>query len=92
MIDIKAVMILNKLDSIIKDNNNRSSFRPGSRIYKEHINKFGVEPNIIFRGSLESPKLISGIKQAIDRNIPYDELNELSPEEQVLYEQGGLQT
>jgi hypothetical protein len=92
MVDIENIQVLNELNSIIKADKVRNSFSPGARVYKEHQDKFNVEPNIIFRGSLDDPELILGIRQAISRNVPYDELNELTPEEQVLYEQGGLQT
>lgn len=92
MLNIEAVKVLNEIKNIVKEQAAEEATSLGASIYKEHIHKFGVEPNIIYRGSLEDPELIMNIKQAMDRNIPYDELDTLTPQEQKLYEQGVLKT
>lgn len=59
-------------------------------LIKEHLQKFGVEPNIIgmFWDDLE--KIASNIYEAIKENKPYDEYEMLTKEEQDAFDKREL--
>jgi len=59
-------------------------------LIKEHIEKFGVEPNVIGMFWSEQDLLIDGIAEAIDSGKPYDEYEKLSEDEKKAYDDGDL--
>lgn len=57
---------------------------------EEHIEKFGIEPNIIGMFWSDPESIIDGIEEAIENNKPYDEYKMLSAEEQKAFDEGML--
>lgn len=57
---------------------------------REHIEKFGIKPNIIGMFWNDQEALIDGIEEAIENNKPYDEYKLLSEEEQKTWDNGDL--
>ena len=59
-------------------------------LIKEHLEKFGVEPNIIGMFWDDHEAVIDGIADAIYDGKPYDEYEKLSENEQKAYDKGNL--
>jgi len=59
-------------------------------LIKEHIKKFGVEPNIIGMFWDDPEAVMDGIADAIDDGKPYDEYEMLSVDDQRAYDKGDL--
>ena len=59
-------------------------------LIKEHLEKFGVEPNIIGMFWDDPESVIDGIADAIDEDKPYDEYAKLSEDDQKEYDKGKL--
>jgi hypothetical protein len=57
---------------------------------KEHIEAFGIEPNIIGMFWSDQEKVIDGIEEAIENNQPYDEYLMLSEEDRAKWDSGRL--
>ncbi len=59
-------------------------------IIKEHIKKFGIEPVMIGKFWDDNVRLFNNIADAIDNNIPYNEYNLLTKEQQKAFDAGEL--
>jgi hypothetical protein len=59
-------------------------------LIKEHLEKFGVKPNIIGMFWDDPEAVIDGIADAIDEGKPYDEYAKLSEDDQKEYDKGKL--
>jgi hypothetical protein len=59
-------------------------------LIKEHLEKFGVKPNIIGMFWDDPKAVIDGISDAIDEGKPYDEYAKLSEDDQKEYDKGKL--
>ena len=57
---------------------------------KDHIEAFGIEPNIIGMFWNDEVALSDNIDQAIEDGIPYDEYKLLTKEEQEAFDNGDL--
>ena len=63
---------------------------PESELTIKHVEKFGVEPNIIGIYWRHPDQLEVLIEKSIDDGEPYDELDNLSGEDKKRYERGDL--
>lgn len=59
-------------------------------LIKEHVDKFGKEPNIIGMFWNDPEQLMDNIADAIDENKPYDEYAMLTEYEQRAFDNGKL--
>jgi hypothetical protein len=59
-------------------------------LIKEHKKLFGVEPVVIGLFFDDMRELFDGIAQAINKGIPYNEYDLLTPEEREAFEKGDL--
>ena len=59
-------------------------------LYKEHKEKFGVEPLIIGMYWNNTEQLVINLLEAIEDNKPYNEYNLLTKEERIAFNSGKL--
>lgn len=59
-------------------------------LVKEHLEKFGVEPNVIGRFFGDPRIVMENIEEAIDSDVPYDEYRDLTDEQKKAYDAGEL--
>lgn len=57
---------------------------------KEHLEKFGVEPKIIGVFWYDAELMMDGIVDAINKGKPYNKYEQLSKDDQKLYDEGEL--
>ena len=57
---------------------------------REHIEAFGIEPNIIGMFFNDQEKIIDGIEEAVENGQPYDEYLMLSDDQKKAWDSGNL--
>lgn len=57
---------------------------------REHIEKFGIKPNVIGMFWNNPEAIIDGIEEAIENNKPYDEYELFSDDEKKAWDSGNL--
>jgi len=53
------------------------------RAYKKHLDKFGIPPMHYGRHGPHDERLLYGYLKAIEDGVPYNEYNQMTPEERL---------
>jgi len=76
------------MSTFIEDDSGNETVLPTE--YEVHIDKFGVEPNVIGMFWSEPKLVLKNILESIKDSTPYDEYNMLSKSDQEAYDNGEL--